>query len=144
MPVTTEVDTHVLDAILRNLNGNVAQKIAKIAFTIETKAKLKIPVDTGAARASIYTELKDGSKFDAVMGEATALAAKKRVMTSKNFVRLPAPKNNHEAYVGPSVEYGASLELGDSRHAARPYLAPAVQEAADEFRQGMAEAITNR
>jgi hypothetical protein len=44
--------------MIRNLDGNVAEAVAKTAFAVEARAKILAPVDTGALRASIYTALK--------------------------------------------------------------------------------------
>lgn len=150
MPVTTEVDTRILDAIIRNLGGNVADTIAKVALTVETKAKLRAPVDTGALRASIYTSLKDNDGFGEARSEAMARSTRRNgagqihPLGAKNFVELPKPKDNHTAYVGPSVEYGAAVELGTAQRSGTPYLQPAVRETESEFQEMLGKAVTNR
>jgi hypothetical protein len=127
MPSQTELDTRVLDAIIKNLGGNVANAVAKAA-----------PVDTGALRASIYTSLQNGVRGTDAMGEAHA--RNPQVETHP----LPTPNDNHTAYVGPSVEYGAAIELGSVRRAGTPYLQPAVRETEDEFRKLLGDAVVNK
>lgn len=121
------LDTSRLDSILRKLDGNVADAIAKTGFAVEGRAKIKAPVDTGALRASIYTSLAGGGRSDDAM--ADALSRRPGVELSP----LPVPRDNHTAYVGPSVEYAAELEFGSAGRAAQPYLLPAVRETEKEF-----------
>lgn len=150
MSIKTTVDTSVLDGILRNLPGNTANNVAKAAFAIEARAKLKAPVDTGALRASIYTSLKSHSKFDDAKASATERSQRRNKqgrispLGDGDFVKLPEPKSETVAYVGPSVEYGAGIELGTSQRGATPYLLPAVRETEPEFKMLMGRAITNK
>lgn len=138
MATRTELDTRVLDAIIKNLSGNVANAVAKAAFSVEARAKIKAPVDTGALRASIYASLQNGGRGTEAMGEARA--RNPEVETHP----LPVPTDNHTAYIGPSVEYGAAIELGTVRRAGTPYLQPALRETEDEFRKLLANAVTNK
>ena len=149
MPTSTQLDTRVLDAIIRNLDGNVSDAVAKAAFAIEGRAKLKAPVDTGALRASIHVSMKRKSGFDDAKASAIQRSTRKngagvvRVLKSENFVQLPEPKDDATAYVGPSVEYGAPVELGSATRAGTPYLLPAVREVEAEFRKLLGKAVTN-
>lgn len=137
MPKNVTVDTRVLDSILKNLGGNVAETVAKAGFMVEGRAKLKVPVDTGAARASIYTSLKSGDRSDAAMADASARRPE------AELTPLPVPRDDATAYVGPSVEYGAELEFGGAGKAARPYLVPAVRETEAEFRRMWGKVVTD-
>lgn len=130
MPRSTRLDTTVLDAIIRNSDENTAQAVAKAAFTVEGYAKIAAPVDTGALRASIYTSLKTGTQ------QPVSSPAEERI-------ELPRPTDNATAYVGPSVEYGAAVELGTHRRAGTPYLLPALRRAEQAFRGMVARAVTN-
>lgn len=134
----TTVDTRVLDAILKHLDSNVANAVAKAGFAVEARAKIKAPVDTGALRASIYTSLKDGGRGSEAMSEARG---RNPDVTTQ---ALPVPRDDHTAYVGPSVEYGAAIELGSARRAGTPYLQPAVRETEDDFRRMLADAVVNK
>lgn len=126
MAKSVELDTRVLDAIIKNLGGNVADAVAKAALSIEGRAKVKAPVDTGALRASIYTSTQNGDT------------------SSAGTNPLPVPTDDHTAYVGPSVEYGLFVEIGTVRRAGTPYLQPAVRETEDEFRKLLADAVVNK
>jgi hypothetical protein len=132
------LDTRVLDRLIKRLNGNVTDAVAKTAFAVEGRAKIKAPVDTGALRASIYVSMKRGSKGNEAMAAARARRPEAIIEG------LPVPRDEHTAYVGPSVEYGASVELGSARRAGTPYLQPAVRETEREFRQFLADAVTDK
>ncbi len=132
------LNTKVLDGIIKHLDGNVAEAVAKVAFAIEARAKLKAPVDTGALRASIYTSLKDGGMGNKAMGAAQAL--RPGVLTDP----LPVPRDDHTAYVGPSVEYGLGVEVGTVRRSGTPYLQPAVRETEQDFRKMLADAVVDK
>lgn len=134
---TVTLDTRVLDAIVRNLGGNVADAVAKAAFAIEARAKVRAPVDTGALRASIYTSLAGGGRSSDAMADARS--RNPDVETTP----LPVPRDKHTAYVGPSVEYATALEFGSAGRAAQPYLIPAVRETEAEFRKLLGKAVTN-
>lgn len=134
--VSVTLDTKRLDAILRNLAGNVEDAVAKAGFAIEGRAKIKAPVDTGALRASIYTAMQRNSGEQA-MGKAKALNP------DATTVALPTPTDRHTAHVGPSVEYGAAIELGSVRRGATPYLLPALREVERDFAKWIGEAVTD-
>lgn len=134
---SVDLDTTVLDRILKNLEGNVADKIAKAGFAVEGRAKIKVPVDTGALRASIYTSLSSGDRSDDAMADATARRP------GVELAPLPVPRDNHTAYVGPSVEYGDEIEFGAANRAAQPYLVPAVRETEAEFRAMWKDVVTD-
>lgn len=129
------LDTRVLDDLIKHVGGDVAEAVAKTAFAVEARAKVKAPVDTGALRASIYVSTKGGSRFSKARSAAAAL----RPNTGIN--ELPVPSDDHTAYVGPSVEYGAAVEMGSARRAGTPYLLPAVRETEREFREFLAKAV---
>lgn len=135
MAKTTQLDTKVLDSILKQLNGNVGDAIAKAGFAIEARAKVKAPVDTGALRASIYTSLVEDSRANAAI---SAAIARNPAITP---VPLPVPRDGLTAYVGPSVEYGAAIELGSASRPATPYLLPAVRETEKEFYKMLGAAV---
>lgn len=137
MPKSTELDTSKLDSILRNLEGNVADKIAKAGFAVEGRAKIKVPVDTGATRASIYTSLQSGDRSDDAMADASARRP------GVELEPLPKPSDSHTAYVGPTTEYAAELEFGAANRAAQPYLVPAVRETEAEFRAMWKDVVTD-
>lgn len=122
MPRTdVRIDTEGLNRILRRLPGNRSLVVRRVAFAVETQAKLKAPVDTGALRASIYTSIGRNAQAPPLMGDATR-------------VELPTPEED-VAYVGPSVEYGVYQELGTSAMSAQPFLGPAVDAVRSDLEQ---------
>lgn len=126
----TSLDTRVLDAIIKNSNGNVAQAVAKAGFAIEGRAKINAPVDTGALRASIYTSVKEGTQRPAPF-------------TGANYVALPTPPDNTTVYVGPSVEYAAAVHFGTHDMEGRPFLLEALRATENDFRGMVRTAVTN-
>lgn len=140
MPTSSRVtlDTKVLDGIIKNLDGNITNAVAKAAFAVEGRAKIKAPVDTGALRASIYVSMKRGSK-----GSEAISAAKARRPDAVTEA-LPTPRDDHTAYIGPSVEYGQEVEMGSAHRSGRPYLQPALRETEAEFRELLAKAVRNK
>lgn len=44
-------------------------------------------------------------------------------------------RDDTSAYIGTNVEYAPYVELGTSRMKARPYLRPAAEEHADEYKE---------
>ena len=125
-----DADTRVLNNIVRNHKGNVAGEVRRAAFAIEGRAKINAPVDTGALRASIHVSLQE---------ESPPVQQRPDVQ----YVELPRPRDNHTAHVGPSVEYGAAVELGTHNRSGRPYLLPALRAVEDEYRRGLGKAVSN-
>lgn len=118
-----EIDTARLNRIIRNIPGNTHDAIRGVAFSIERKAKIKAPVDTGALRASIYTRVgRTGDNFSEMASEVRSRRPEAEIAP------LPEPENNTTAYIGPSVEYAAAVEYGTHNRSGRPYLTPAVRE----------------
>lgn len=144
-----ELDTTVLDGIIKHLDSNVAEAVAKVAFAVEGRAKINAPVDTGALRASIYTSLKGSNRFDDAKTKAIARsnrrngAGRVQLLENGDFAPLPIPKSDAVAYVGPSVEYGAAVELGSVKRGGTPYLLPAMRQVENEMRKELSKAVSN-
>lgn len=132
--VVVTVDTSRLNQLLRDFPGNVDQAIRIIAFSIEGKVKVRAPIDTGALRASTYT------RTNKVNGRDPAWTEVRAKNSDAQLVELPQP-GEHEAVVGPSVNYAIDVELGTSRRAATPYLVPAVREAEREMATQLRNAV---
>ena len=127
--VSVDIDTKVLDRLLKQMPGSVSKNIRIVAFALEGRAKLKAPVDTGALRASIYTRTrKSGGGFSSSMIKGFAKITKKHAnVGTREVTELPAPQGDEIAIVGPTVDYGIYVELGTRRMAARPFLGPATE-----------------
>lgn len=108
-----KVDTKVLDKIMRNVDGDTLEVVEQIGADIVAEAKNLAPVDEGDLRDSIYMRTQTENNRPNVSAE------------SGNF-DLPAPKDKLSVTVGPSVMHGIYQELGTSKMAAQPYMAPAA------------------
>lgn len=141
MPTSTQLDTRVLDAIIKNLPGNVADNIKKAAFAIEGRAKVNIQtmeaIDTGALLNSVAVSLREGGD----VSEAQAAARGRNAEAA--IVDLPVPRESSVAFVGPTVEYGADVHYGTTTMAGRPFLLEAVRQTEEEFRKLMGKVVTN-
>lgn len=149
-----ELDTKILDGIIKNLDGNRDKAVAKVAFAVEGRAKVAIQqmqaIDTGAMLNSVYTSLAgDTSRFNKAKSEAISASRKRnkrgqvKPLTSDDFVELPNPKNGAVAYVGPSVDYGEEVHSGTHNMAGRPYLLQAIRETATDMKREMGKAVSN-
>lgn len=74
MSVTIKLDTRELDRIARGLNTNTRKVIEGLAFEVEAGAKQLAPVDTGAMRASIFTEIEQEGPVVARVGPSVEYA----------------------------------------------------------------------
>jgi len=100
-----------LELALKRLGGGVAGRLGANAVragarVIVNRAKQNAPVDSGALRKSI------------------------RVFTDRGEARLGG--STRTAYVGTRLFYGWFLEFGTQHIAAQPFLRPALDEAAQE------------
>lgn len=132
--VEWEIDTGRLNQILNRLPGNRRDAVRATAFSIQRKAQMKAPVDTGALRNSIYVRM-GSSEGQMPPVEASDESGAERV-------ELPQPENADTAHVGPSVEYGLYVEMGTHVMAAQPFLGPAVNEAAEELERNFGPVVT--
>lgn len=140
MPTSSSytLNTRVLDSLIKNTDGNVTKAIAKAAFMVEARAKIRAPVDTGALRASIYTAMARSSGANKAMSEARSRRPEAKVTA------LPVPRDDHVAHVGPSVEYGQAVELGSATRSGTPYLQPALRETEKDIKALLAEAVNGK
>lgn len=104
---------YVANAIDRAL----AEALDEIGRAVQHRAQELCPVDTGRLRNSITYSLGGGDYPFPGMGAAVG----------------------KEVTVGSEVEYAAYVELGTSRTRAQPFLRPAVEDYAGEYRRVVEE-----
>ena len=93
-----------IDNAAKTIGETGSAVVRKTALDIEATAKAFAPVDTGALRNSIGTDVHGDSASRVV-----------------------------EAVVGPTVEYGPYVEFGTSRMAPRAFMGPALDRHTPDF-----------
>ena len=95
-----------IDPRWRQLEDKYAKAVEIAARHVETKAKAKVPVDTGATKNSINANPAEATGF---FGTVTAWR------------------------VGPTTEYAPFLEFGTVYMKERPFLIPALESESPKF-----------
>lgn len=142
---TVMLDMRELDKLISEEPSRASKIVRATAFQVESEAKNRAPVDTGALKNSIYTNAV-GHYGAARMPHifktlnptrkhriSKKVIARSKKWASRKYVFLPFPASAYEAIVGPSVNYGIYVEYGTYRMAARPYLKPAVEVARRQY-----------
>jgi hypothetical protein len=143
-----KVDTTVLDRILRNIPGNTSKAVRSVAFEVEGHAKEQIKdldaIDTGAMLNSVYTRTTKSAYSETRATSEAAIAARvKRLRPEAVITPLPIPRGEHEAFVGPSVEYAIAVHYGDARRSGRPYLQNAVDDVGRDMERHFRDVVTD-
>lgn len=157
LEIVVEVDTSGFERFSENLPSEIEQAVRSAAFFLEGQASILAPYDTGALKASIYTDTFASSGREKALATARALWAARHLavvdgesheerMSRASLVAPVAPspdspKSPFEAVVAAGMEYAIYLEYGTSRMAARPYMAPAVAATQPVFQTMVADAI---
>lgn len=145
---SVQVDTRVMDRIMRNMPGNAEDSVRAVAFAVEAKAKEQIRVlraiDTGALQNSVYTRTAAGTHSAGRSSSWAQVAARiKSLRPSAQADELPIPRGRYEAYVGPSVNYAIAVHYGDARRGGRPFLENAVRDVADDLERHFRNVVTD-
>jgi HK97 gp10 family phage protein len=90
-----KLDTRELERIAARLNTNTRQVIEGLAFEVEARAKEFAPVDTGAMRASIFTEIEATGAVVARVGPSVEYAP---------FVELGTYKMGAQPFLMPALQ----------------------------------------
>jgi HK97 gp10 family phage protein len=80
---TIKIDTRELDRISEKLDTSARKVLTALAFQVEGEAKQLSPVDTGAMRASIFTEVFSRGENVARIGPTVEYAPYVELGTSK-------------------------------------------------------------
>ena len=139
------LDMRELEKLIKEEPARAARIIKATAFQVEAEAKSRAPVDTGALKNSIYSNLygQSGLARMALQAQRKTVVMRRRASkrvraraqrwADKRYIPLPQPGSVYEAIVGPSVNYAIYLEFGTFRMAAKPYLKPAVEAARAQY-----------
>lgn len=100
-----------LKTIAEAIRHNLAAALAAEADALQTEAKRRCPVDTGALRGSIHAEVRTNDEiYEATVGSALAYAASVELGTLK---RPPRP------YLAPALKARRGALTGRVRRAVR-------------------------
>ncbi len=142
--------------IKRDFAVGAAEGVRKVIFDIEAQAKRNITdqdaIDTGAARASIHSDVggHHGYAGSSAQAQQEAAAGSRRLRHSKRAkpkeVKLfPEVRAGElEGIVAVGVEYGANIEFGTVHMAPRPFLGPAAQKVFGAVEGVIVEEINKR
>lgn len=139
-----------LDQIPDAVSSMVSLAVRKSAFDVQARAQSAIPVDTGAAKASIFVVVGDDNGYaqaidDAETAHQTAHKSKHPSGADAEpldfFPEIAGPVAPMQAYVAVAVMYGWFLENGTTRTAARPFLAPAMAYVQPFFEIAIGQAV---
>lgn len=133
--------------------------LRKIVFDIEANAKRNITdvgaVDTGAARASIYSDVEGVHGYSAAIAEAADEARKgsrklrkRKSGPGKGRTIKVFPDDNRagplEGINAVGVEYGANIEFGSAHMAGRPFFGSAAERVYQAVEATLVEEINSR
>lgn len=111
-----EVEADNTEYVLKAIDSALAEAMDDIGAAMQGHAQQLCPVDTGRLRNSITYRLGgEGYDFPGYGAEVSA--------------------HEYAVSVGSDVEYAAYVELGTSRTKAQPFLGPAAETYADEYRR---------
>lgn len=93
--------------------------------------------------------------FKSALPEQKAMALEAIGLTAEGYAKKECPvdtgrlrasishaKDDDAAYIGTNVEYAPYIELGTSRRKPRPYLRPAAENHANEYKEIVKAALT--
>ena len=131
--VRIDLDMAELERIERELGWRTETVIRRMAFELQREAQKFAKVETGALRASIYTNTQRADYY--AKSDAAAKAKNPKVETAP----IPMPKGDEIAVVGASVLYAAYVEMGlksNPKYPKQPYLRPAAEKVRRKLEDG--------
>lgn len=135
--ITADNSEEVLDAIRRAM----PRALEKCGMQAVNYAKLECAVDTGLLRNSLTYALSGKSPNISSYSSDTG--------GMSGSYRGTAPNDDNEAvYIGTNVEYAAYVEMGhiatNGAHVpAQPYIRPAAEKHADEYKKIIQDELKN-
>ena len=115
-----------LERLPQEINKSVKRAVIESALLVETEAKRSI--QRGPKSGKIY---KRGGVTHQASAPGEAPATDTGVLVGSVSHRVK--RDGFEAEVGTNVKYGAHLEFGTSKMAARPWLQPALEANRDKI-----------
>ena len=128
--VVAELKFNRLPAIGAELKRLASRIVSKTAFDAQAVAQRESAVDTGAQRASIYTDTDQGSTYAEAVNAARALRPDAR------FVEPVRRRGELEAIVSVGVEYAVYNEYDG-----KAFMGPAAEEVRPSYERAMEEAL---
>lgn len=145
MSVEVRITEDHTDEVISAKDLAVLRALEAIGIKCEGYAKLLCPVDTGRLRNSITHALsgsspaissyKNNNTHATTNATQKAGTAGKPVKVKTYTYDGTAPKGKDAVYVGTNVEYAPYIEYGSQRSEAQPFLKPAVQDHAEEYKK---------
>ena len=133
------------DEVIAAKDAAVMRALEAIGLQAEGYAKLKAPVDTGLLRNSITHAVAGSSpaisSYKSNETHATTEATKRAGTAGKPVAVVEGkysgavPGGEAAVYVGTNVEYAPYVEYGTRLTKAQPFLKPAVQDHAEEYKR---------
>lgn len=110
------------DEILEALGEQLGQAMIAIGMTAESNAKQEIT-------KAVYDTPESKSGYV-------------RTGRLRNSITYGVDTNEPAVYIGSNVEYAPYVELGTSKMRARPFLKPAVENYAEEYKDLLSQAMS--
>ena len=110
-----------MDAVLEALGEQLGQAMIAIGMTAESNAKQEIT-------KAVYDTPESKSGYV-------------RTGRLRNSISYGVDTDEPAVYIGSNVEYAPYVELGTSKMRARPFLKPAVENYAGEYKDLLEQAI---
>lgn len=117
-----------LPAMPALIHRAIREAVAKAAYDVQAHAADNAPVETGYLKSSVYVVLYDKSTYGEGFQESG---------TSAPLPEVDHPANDMTAFVAVAAEYGLFVELGTSKAPAQPYLVPALELVAPQFKAAL-------
>lgn len=136
--------------VRKGYESAIAKALRKTVIDIEANAKNNVTnqdsIDTGALRASIFSETPDKPGYAAAEAEAVMASrtpGRHSGRPNPNFVMLDAPEPPRalEAIAGVGAEYAVYVEFGTAFVPPAPFYGPAEEMATEAFEDQCVEMI---
>ena len=130
-----KVKVNNADEVLKELEERIPKALEAIGMQCENYAKMNCPVDTGLLQ-NLITHALSGQPVQMIYSGDQQGKSGNNPKTGAYSGNAPDdPEDKRAVYVGTNVEYAPYVEYGTQKTDARPFLQPAVEDHADEYKQ---------